>query len=265
MVCFSRTLLITVKKKTRGFFVLRDDYATDFLEAPAPLQNPYFTEMESDYLAGHEVDEERFKIRLANSDHLRESASLLIKKMYAWRGYAAHDPVAHKPDAITLVTETAGKTVGTMTLCLDSNEQLPADDNFGDKLDELRLQNRRLCEPTKLAIERNLPNRVFASMIHISYIYAHHIHGFTDWVIEVNPRHVMFYKKMLGFQELGEERTCTRVNAPAVLLRLDLSYMAKQIRKFGGLFEQHGKNKSFYPYFFPINDEPGITGRLMTG
>ena len=75
----------------------------------------------------------------------------------------------------------------------------------------------------------------------------------------------MFYKRMLGFQDFGDERPCSRVGAPAVLLRLELDFMGEQIRKFGGLMEQGGNERSFYPYFFPLKDEPGITGRLLAG
>ncbi|HZX25769.1 MAG TPA: long-chain N-acyl amino acid synthase, partial [Telluria sp.] len=114
-------------------------------------------------------------------------------------------------------------------------------------------------------IDKGVTKRVFASLIHISYIYAHNIHGYTDYVIEVNPRHVLFYKRMLGFQDWGPERPCTRVGAPAVLLRLELDYMGEQIRRFGGMFEQHADERSFYPYFFPYLDEPGITDRLVSG
>lgn len=211
------------------------------------------------------IDLQKFNLRLANSMGRREQASLLLKKMYAWRGYAIDPTLETEPNKITLVADTDGRTIGTMTLCFDSRAGLPADENFLDKLDELRAQKRKLCEPSRLAIEEDVPKRVFASLIHVSYIYAHNIFGFTDYVIEVNPRHAMFYKRMLGFHDFGEERTCTRVNAPAVLLRLELEHMTEQIKKFGGLMEQHGKEKSFYPYFFPIGDEPGITDRLVTG
>ncbi|MHA4871554.1 N-acyl amino acid synthase FeeM domain-containing protein [Duganella sp. PWIR1] len=214
----------------------------------------------------HPLDQQIFHIRMANSQGRREAASLLLKKMYGWRGYAVDPAVAHSPNKITLFAETGGATVGTMSLCLDNAEiGLPADENFRDKLDELRMKQRRLCEPSRLAIDKGVSKRVFAALIHISYIYAHNIHGYTDYVIEVNPRHVMFYKRMLGFRDFGGERDCTRVGAPAVLLRLELDYMGEQIRKFGGLMEQHGNERSFYPYFFPTWDEPGITGRLLTG
>lgn len=214
----------------------------------------------------HPLDQQIFHIRMANSQGRREAASLLLKKMYGWRGYAVDPSVIHSPNKITLFAETGGEIVGTMSLCLDNDEiGLPADENFRDKLDELRAQRRRLCEPSRLAIDKGVSKRVFAALIHISYIYARNIHGYTDYVIEVNPRHVMFYKRMLGFRDFGGERECSRVGAPAVLLRLELEYMGEQIRKFGGLMEQHGSERSFYPYFFPTWDEPGITGRLITG
>jgi hypothetical protein len=234
-------------------------------ESPYQLREMCIREADADGVKERKFDEQKFNIRMVNSEGRREAASLLIKKMYSWRGYAIDVPLENEPNRITLIADTAGETVGTMTLCLDSEIGLPADENFQDKLNELRAEGRRLCEPSRLAIDNNVPKRVFASMIHISYIYAYNIHRFTDYVIEVNPRHTTFYKKMLGFREFGEERICTRVNAPAVLLRLELEYMAQQIENFGGLMEQHGKEKSFYPYFLPKRDELGITDRLITG
>ena len=106
---------------------------------------------------------------------------------------------------------------------------------------------------------------MFAALIHISYLYARVVHCCSDYVIEVNPRHVMFYQRMLGFEGVGAERPCTRVGAPAVLLRLSLARMGDQIRTWGGRMEQQGEERSFYSYFFPASDEPGLTGRLRAG
>lgn len=245
--------------------MVNDDSPIVTFESPYrmyDINNDYLT---SDNVHDHPIDNQRFNIRLVNSEGRREAASLLINKKYAWRGYSTDSPLDKEPNKITLVAETAGKIVGTMTLCLDNEIKLPADENFHNELNKLRAQGSRLSEPAKLAIDDNVPKRIFASLIHIAYIYAHNILKFTDWVIEVNPRHAMFYKKMLGFHELGEERICTRVNAPAVLLQLELEYMSEQIEKFGGLMENHGKERSFYPYFFSKCDEQGITGRLKDG
>jgi hypothetical protein len=144
---------------------------------------------------------------------------------------------------VTFYAETDGDLVGTMSLCLDLHGRLPADENFADRLAPLRRAGRRLCEPSRLAIDRGMSKRVFAALIHISYLYAHKLHGFSDYVIEVNPRHVAFYQRMLGFADFGGERPCSRVGAPAVLLRLPLSHMGAQIREWGGRFDEPGAER----------------------
>ena len=245
---------------------MRQDDSIISFEAAAGLRDLMVGEGGADPAQDHQIDQQTFHIRMANSQGRREAASMLLKKMYGWRGYAVDAVNAHPLNKITLFAETGGTTVGTMSLCLDNAEVgLPADENFRDKLDALREQRRRLCEPSRLAIDKGVSKRVFAALIHISYIYAHNIHHYTDYIIEVNPRHVMFYKRMLGFSDFGGERPCSRVGAPAVLLRLPLDQMGAQIRKWGGLMEQHGDERSFYPYFFPLWDEPGISARLRGG
>ncbi|TFW35387.1 N-acyl amino acid synthase FeeM domain-containing protein [Massilia horti] len=234
-------------------------------EAPPALRTLGISERRADIAHGTACGAQVFHVRLATASEPRKAASLLLRKMYAWRGYAFEVSDDHDANQITLFAETGGTLVGTMSLCLDRAGQLPADENFGDKLDALRRQGRRLAEPARLAIDKGVTKRVFAALIHISYLYAHKLQGFTDYVIEVNPRHVAFYKRMLGFADFGGERPCARVDAPAVLLRLPLDYMGAQIRRWGGTMEQHGAERSFYPYFFPSWDEPGITARLLAG
>ena len=245
--------------------MIHDELPIATFAAPASMRELCIGECGTDAALDHPLDVQIFHIRMANSARRREAASLLIRKMYGWRGYAFEPNGLHEPNKITLYAETGGMVVGTMSLCLDSPILLPADENFPDKLDELRAQGRRLCEPSRLAIDKGVTKRVFASLIHISYIYARSIHGFTDYVIEVNPRHVVFYQRMLGFSDCGDARECTRVGAPAVLLRLPLEQMGAQIRRWGGCMERHGDERSFYPYFFPPSDEPGITARLVAG
>ena len=210
-------------------------------------------------------DVQEFNIRMANSEGRREAATMLLKKMYAWRGYDIETPSIGEPDAVTLTADTAGETVGTMTLCFDGEKGLPADETFREELDDLRRQSKVLCEPSRLAIDKETPIRVLAALWHISYIYCHKIHRCTDYVIEVNPRHAVFYKRMLGFREFGEQRLCTRVNAPAILLRLECSYVESQVKRFGGLYEKSKNERSFYPHCFSLGDEAGIEGRLITG
>jgi len=204
----------------------------------------------------------RFKIRLANTEGRRNSASYLIQKRYAWRGYAASGPGASS-NRITLVASDVDQTLATITVGFDSPEGLMVEDLYRDKIDQLRSGGARVCEFTKLAVERNDQSKeVLAMMFHIAYMYAYRIHGCTDLVVEVNPRHVRFYERMLGFVAYGPERMCARVGAPAVLLWLRLRHAQEQIRIHGGHKERAGKVRSLYPLFFSADEEDGIVGRL---
>jgi hypothetical protein len=74
----------------------------------------------------------------------------------------------------------------------------------------------------------------------------------------VNPRHVSYYKRMLGCEVLGSERLNRRVNAPAVLLGIDFAYIDAQIAKFAGKAEAAAGERTLYPYSFSIAEETGI-------
>jgi hypothetical protein len=212
------------------------------------------------------ASEQKYKFRMVNSQSRRRATSLLVEERYAWRGYTVEgNGSTAEPSMITVAADCGGNTVATITLYFDSQRGLPADQNFSPELDALRARGAKLVEPSRLAIGIDVPRRVFASMMHIAHICVYRLHGATDMVIEVNPRHVTFYKKMLGFHSLADERQCSRVNAPAVLLQLECQSMEEKIRRQGGCIERHIKEKSFYPYFFSPNDESVIAKRLALG
>lgn len=209
------------------------------------------------------VEQQKFKIRLANTEDRRGSASLLIKKMYSWRGYRTGNVLEGRPNRITLVAVADEQSIGTLTLGFDSPIGLCVDDLYRSEVNGLRAQQRKICEFTKLAIDRQVRSkRVLASLFHIAYVYARNVHRCQDVVIEVNPRHSRFYERLLGFQRYGGEKICARVHAPAVLLRLELDYAHDQIARHGGRMERAIEEKSLYPYFFSPQDEDGITKRL---
>lgn len=210
------------------------------------------------------VEQKKFKLRLATNEERFGSASMLIQRMYSWRGYAATAPIGQAPNRITLLSFENEHIIGTLTLGLDSSTGLAVDELYKDRVDELRNAGRKVCEITKLAVDQSVRSkRVLAALFHLSYILGRKVHGGTDFLIEVNPRHVLFYQRMLGFERFGEEKICPRVNAPAVLLRLKLEFAEQQIAAFGGKMEGAGGEKSLYPFFFSAKDEDGIIGRLQ--
>jgi hypothetical protein len=212
-----------------------------------------------------EVGRRMFQIRAANSQGLRSSASILINRMYASRGYQS-SPLASQqlPTRITLIASDAGITIGTITIGFDSPAGLNADDPFIVETTALRAKGRNLCEFTKLAIDSLVRSkRVLASLFHVAYIYAHRMMRFDDLLIEVNPRHRRYYERMLGFEVRGPLRINPRVNAPAVLLCLNFDHAQLQIALYGGKPEIGDDLRSLYPYFFSEIEEASIVERLL--
>ncbi len=237
----------------------------------APFEaHPHLRSMLSDPLQPTFMCEEEgegrrlFKIRTATSTGERSSASILIKRMYATRGYNAPSLPPFQPsNVVTLMATEDDVTIGTLSVGFDSPYGLLADDLFREEIDELRMCGRRVCEFTKLAMDQVVKSkRVLAYLFHTAYIWAHRLRGYDDLLIEVNPRHVRYYQKMLGFTVMGPERLNRRVNAPAVLLRLDLDEAHAQIAAFGGKPHLAANERSLYPYFFSIQQEAGIVGRM---
>lgn len=204
-----------------------------------------------------------YRVRHANSLAQLKKARTLIKSMYAWQGYATDSTAAlqETPNCVTLEASTAKKLFGTLTVALDSEDGLFADELYRSEINILRRTGRRVCEITTLAFNPKYSSKeVIASLFHLAYLYAHHMHNATDILIEVNPRHASFYQRRLGFRQIGEPRTCARVNAPAVLLHIALDYGAKQIAKYAG--SRDPKERSLYPYFFSEAEVQGLTNRI---
>ncbi|HJV62208.1 MAG TPA: long-chain N-acyl amino acid synthase [Albitalea sp.] len=233
-------------------------------ETPHPLRSMLLDANEASDIPDADECERLFKIRAADSFGHRSSASILINRMYATRGYTSTGlPSQPMPNGITLMASEHEDTIGTITVGFDSPNGLHVDDLFREEVDVLRRRGRRVCEFTKLAMDSVVKSkRVLASLFHVAYIYAHRIQGFQNLLIEVNPRHVRYYERMLGFEVKSGERLNRRVNAPAVLLSLDFAHAHAQIAHFGGKPHLSATERSLYPYFFSVAEEAGIVGRL---
>jgi hypothetical protein len=213
------------------------------------------------------IEQQNFKIRLAHSQERVNNASMLIQRMYMQRGYDVSG-MQKVPDRITLMASQSEAVVGTLTLGIDSGNGLMADENYKEEVDRLRANGRKVCELTKFAVDQTRGSkRVLAGLFHIAYIYGRVLHNQTDVVIEVTPKHALFYKRMLGFEPFGEERLNTRVNTLGVLLRLQIDYVDHQISRWGGKTDSDAARaeRSLYPYFFSKEDETGIVQRLLRG
>lgn len=197
-----------------------------------------------------------YSIRLADSWGVHKTANALIERMYSWRGYHTEDRSvpSHNPNRLRFIATNGQNLIGTVTLGLDSKEGLLADELYGKEIDAFRAKGRKVCELSKFALDPQYSSKeIFALLFNLAYIYAHKIHNATDLFGEVNPRHAASHNRMFGFRQISEIRTCPRVNAPAVLLHLELDYVRKQISSLAGLPDV--KERSLYPYCLSQQEE----------
>ncbi len=206
----------------------------------------------------------RFKIKTAESGDRRGLIDSLLKSRYGFRGYNQVSlPTDQSVHRFTLVAIEDDETIGTITVAFDGPLGLSAETAFRPEVQALRDQNRRVCEFTKLAIDPTIgTKRVLAALFHVAHIVAHRLRGFDTLLIEVNPRHARYYERMLGCQVLAPERHNPTVNAPAVLLKADFSYIMKQIGEFGGQPERAAGERSLYPFAFTLAEEAAIISRM---
>jgi len=230
--------------------------------AVPPALHPLARELGHDSVEGA-ADEKRFKIRLANTEGRRSKTSFLIQRRYEWRGYSGASLPVGLPNRITLAAFQADRPVATISVGVDAPGGLAVEALYPDEVRALRQAGATLCEFTRLAVDDMIRSRsVLASLFHVAYIYARRLRSCTDLVIEVNPRHVRFYRSMLGFEHCGDKRIDPRVGAPAILLKLRLSHAEHEIAEFGGRAELADKIRLLYPLFYSPIEEHGIELRL---
>jgi hypothetical protein len=205
----------------------------------------------------------RFQIRIANKSSSKARASSLIQRRYAWRGYSASPLEGHTDGQLTISACLEDTLVATITASLDRDEGLYVGRLYPDEVRALRDKGRKLCEFTKLAVDDSVRSQaVLGAIFHVACMYVINLHCCSDVLIEVNPRHVRFYERMLGFERVAEERLDPAVNAPAVLLKLDLQHCAAEIARLGGRRRSRGRERSFYPFFFSPPEAEAIIGKL---
>lgn len=161
------------------------------------------------------------------------AADELVRRRYAWRGYhhcATSDAAGSLANGVTLLAKSGKRLLGTLTVRAASSRALFAEQSYAEEIESLRRQGRRVGELVRLAMEEGADWRIaLDSLVHSAYVLTRFVHSLTDVVIEVNPRHVRFYKRVFGFVSAAAERFCTRVGAPSVLMRLDLDHFGKRL------------------------------------
>ena len=216
----------------------------------------------------------KFRLLVAGTPELRERAYRLGARIYKQMGYLPADgpellvsKYDARPDTFTLlVADEDDRDVATLTLVFDGSEDgLPLDDVYRPEADRLRVRGKHLAEIVRLAVDgpRGGSREVLLHLFNFAYIYAKCVKNCDGFLITVNPHHVPFYVRSWGFEVVGAERACPKVqDAPAVLLHLCFVYVAARAWREAGRPAQSGDRSSLYPNAYPPEAEPFIAAFL---
>jgi hypothetical protein len=164
------------------------------------------------------------------------AAEDLVCRRYAWRGYrtvlSVASPVSENGSRVVLLAQYAGELAATLTVRRDTPQGLLAEQAYADEIRGMRRDGWQLGELVRLAIEEGADWRAaLDALVQSAYLITRVIQGLTHVVIEVNPRHVRFYRRVFGFVVAAAERFCERAGAPSVLLCLDLETFGRKLQR----------------------------------
>lgn len=211
-------------------------------------------------------EKQEFTIKLANSIEERETVFRMAYQIYLEKGFIkenfnkwlVREYDFEKETAILVVKDKNKKIVGSVTLVFDGYSMLPAQKLYGEELHKMRESREKIVEISRLVIEPQYRNskEILVLLINYLFIYANLVQNYTCLAIEVNPRHKNYYKELLRFEEIGDEKPCPSVgNAPANLLYLPLRKYISELKRCQNLNNQNRKERSLYAHFIKIEQE----------
>ncbi|HEY9107572.1 MAG TPA: long-chain N-acyl amino acid synthase [Roseateles sp.] len=191
----------------------------------------------------------------------------LVERRYGDRGLAVTRErfSSRSEDGDIVCTAREGdRIVGTLTVRFDGPGGLKADLLFAEEMREWRSAGVTLCEFGSLAVDKHShdPKRLLAQVFHLGYLHAHRRARVQRLVIEVNPRHVAFYRRWLGLLPFTTPRHNPRVDAPAVLMSFDFATAREQIGVWGGRPEEMATARCLYPLFWDEATEAAMLAKL---
>lgn len=178
---------------------------------------------------------EKLNTVIAVSRAQRQAADELVRRRYCSRGYATGsedggEASAARRHSVTLLAQSSERLLGTLSVIPDSPQGLLGELTYPAEIEALRGAGHRLGELVRLAICEDAHWRApLDALVQSAYLVTRVFHGLSDVLIEVNPRHAPFYRRAFGFVEAGAIRLCERVNAPSVLMRLELAQFGRRL------------------------------------
>ncbi len=214
---------------------------------------------------------DNYQIQIANTRELKKKAYGLMYDIYEKIGYGHPNPSRMwyslyelLPDTITVLVLRDGKAVATMSVVFDSPFGLPDDENYADELDELRASGRKLAQIISLGVRTDVRGvtKVLVKLFNYAYFVARGLHGSTDFVNTVIPRHAAFYYHKLLFTKVGETRYQPKTGVDVVMIKLDFSDAENEAHLEHGTLPGGPVHHSLYRQFKSVYEAPEMVTSL---
>ncbi|PCJ63488.1 MAG: hypothetical protein COA79_01360 [Planctomycetota bacterium] len=187
----------------------------------------------------------------------KEFAEVNTSRMW----YSLYD--AH-PNTITFIAEKSDEVIGAITVVMDSEMGLSANELYADEISEMKSRNHRPAEIISLGVKSGQKDakKILIKLFNNIYFAARGVFSVTDLIITVNPRHQKFYSRVLTFDTLGIPKEYNKVGgAVAVLLNLNLKKvemlveMSRTVKVTKGII---------YEYFYTIKEKKDIVESIKS-
>lgn len=207
----------------------------------------------------------KFKTKIADNFSEWIGSFRLLYKEYLSAGYVNKQTPSRilfkinhlLPETVVFVTNIFQTPVSTLTQFFDDPQfGLPSDSVYRPELDSLRSDGRVISELGSLAIQKNFRwQNLFLQKYRAMYWYSRK-RKINDLCIAVNPKHVAYYKTVFLFETFGALKFYPRVQAPAVLMRLNLDRFPERLMETYHHMEDECNLYDFFHYLEgnPIKD-----------
>ena len=119
----------------------------------------------------------------------------------------------------------------TVSLIIDGEMGVPAESIYGAEIEALRASGFRFGEVSCLADRRRKLGRILPVFVKLSRVMAQYAQrqNVDGFIVAVHPKHARFYKRFMGFEPIGDQKSYPMVNNnPAVASCLDFRKASKQ-------------------------------------
>ncbi|PCJ58829.1 MAG: hypothetical protein COA79_12220 [Planctomycetota bacterium] len=196
----------------------------------------------------------KFTVKVAETTDEKRNAFHLAYQSYLKKGYTTESENGLLDEeydkwmdtTIFITIDQKNKVIGTASVLYNHSNNLPCFELF----DIANItQDLSTAEITRFAIDDKCKHglQILQEMYVYLYFFSKRNFNIECFLIEVNPRHVMFYEKKLGFKIIRNGVPCPRVHgAIAVLLQTNFE-LFDSINK--GISIKNKKLKYIYNYY----------------